>query len=124
MLFGSVAKGTDTLSSDVDLILDLDTEDQMVIRRLRRRLSEKLGWRVDVFLLSDLEAEPESLVSILAAARPVVDRSGVWSRLSQQRRLLLQRAQRRTAAGRFPTRNSGGRGPDSASRRTRRVSVS
>lgn len=98
LLFGSVAKGTDTPMSDVDLVVDVQHVDQMGLRELRHRLSNKVGRLIDLFLLSDLEAEPELLLPIMACARPVVDRAGAWQRLSQQRRVLQSRATRRQRA--------------------------
>jgi len=100
MLFGSIAKGTDTPSSDVDLIVDLDSQDPLAIRKLRQRLAEKVARPLDLFLLSDLEAEPETLLPILSDARPVVDRAGVWPRLGHQRRNLQSLARRRTLRAR------------------------
>jgi predicted nucleotidyltransferase len=97
-LFGSVAKGTDTPTSDIDLVVDVKSDDQMDLRGLRRRLGRKIGRPIDLFVLSDLEAEPERLLPIMSHARPVVDRAGAWRRLSQQRRVLQGRAVRRQRA--------------------------
>ncbi len=98
LLFGSVAKGTDTPASDIDVVVDLQSDNQMDLRGLRRRLAGKLGRSIDLFLLSDLEAEPERLLQIVSHARPIVDRVGTWQRLSQQRRVLRGRALRRQHA--------------------------
>ena len=98
LLFGSVAKGTDTPASDIDVVVDLQSDDQMDLRGLRRRLARKLGRSIDLFLLSDLEAEPERLLPIVSHARPIVDRVGAWQKLSQQRRVLQGRAARRQRA--------------------------
>ena len=98
LLFGSVAKGTDTPASDIDVIVDMQGDNQMELRGLRRRLARKLGRSIDLFLLSDLEAEPERLLPIVSHARPIVDRVGTWQRLSQQRRVLRGRALRRQYA--------------------------
>jgi predicted nucleotidyltransferase len=95
LLFGSVARGTDTPASDIDLVVDLKSVDQMELRELRRRLSSKVRRSIDLFALSDLEAEPELLLPIMSYARPIVDRAGVWKRLAQQRRVLQGRALRR-----------------------------
>jgi predicted nucleotidyltransferase len=98
LLFGSVAKGADTPASDIDVVVDLQSDNQMKLRGLRRRLARKLGRSIDLFLLSDLEAEPERLLPIMSHARPIVDRVGTWQRLSQQRRVLRGRALRRQHA--------------------------
>jgi predicted nucleotidyltransferase len=102
-LFGSAAKGTDTPVSDIDLIVDVEINDQMDLRALRLRLGRKVGRSIDLFLLSDLEAEPERLLPIISHARPIVDRAGAWRRLSQQRRVLRARAVRRQQAQRDRT---------------------
>jgi predicted nucleotidyltransferase len=98
LLFGSVARGTDTPTSDVDLVVDVKSVDQMELRELRHRLSSKVGRSIDLFVLSDLEAEPELLLPIMSHARPIVDRAGAWKRLAQQRRVLQGRANRRQRA--------------------------
>jgi hypothetical protein len=66
-------------------------------------LGRKVGRSIDLFLLSDLEAEPERLLPIISHARPIVDRAGAWRRLSQQRRVLRARAVRRQQAQRDRT---------------------
>ena len=101
LLFGSTAKGTDTPASDLDLILDLEPDDQLALRRVRQRLSRKLGRSVDVVLLRDLEAEPETLLPILEAARPLVDRAGVLQRLQYSSRALGARARNRLRNRRY-----------------------
>jgi uncharacterized protein len=50
-VFGSVARGDNTPSSDVDLLADFDTSGRMsllTIGRLESRLSDLLGVRVDL----------------------------------------------------------------------------
>jgi predicted nucleotidyltransferase len=84
--------------SDIDLVVDVQSDDQMDLRELRRRMAAKLGRSIDLFLLSDLEAEPERLLPIMSYARPIVDRAGAWRRLSQLRRVLRGRAARRQQA--------------------------
>lgn len=99
-LFGSVAKGTDTPASDIDVIVDAEIDDQMDLRALRLRLGRKVGRSIDLFLLSDLEAEPERLLPIMSHARPIIDRVGAWRRLTLRRRVLRGRAMRRQRAQR------------------------
>ena len=87
-IFGSVAKGTDRADSDLDLVVDFEADDQMVVRALRQRLEAKIGRKIDLFLLGDLETEPDALLYLLEAARPVVDRVGWWEKLPQHKRAL------------------------------------
>jgi predicted nucleotidyltransferase len=94
-IFGSVAKGTDQAGSDLDLVVDFKTENQMAVRALRQRLEAKVGRKIDLFLLNDLEAEPDALLHLLKEARPVVDRMDWWARLPQHKRALRARAARR-----------------------------
>jgi predicted nucleotidyltransferase len=95
LLFGSVAAGTDTPASDLDLIVALDGEPTLrELLQLRERIATKVGRRVDLFNLADLQAEPERLAPIVAEARPVVDRAAVWPRLRAHRR---RRSRRRSA---------------------------
>lgn len=98
ILFGSTARGTDHPSSDIDLIVDLASDDPLAVGRLRRRLTNKLGRKLDLFRLDDLEAEPEVLLPLLDYARPVVDRDLVWPRLINRRRNLKLRAAARVEA--------------------------
>ncbi len=55
-VFGSVARGEDTASSDIDLLVDLDDNVGLVaLAGLRRELSELLGVDVDVVPASTLK---------------------------------------------------------------------
>jgi predicted nucleotidyltransferase len=92
LLFGSMALGTDTPASDVDLAVAIDGDhDLTYLYRLQRRLSARIGRRIDLFDLEDLIVQPELLVSVMDEARPVVDRTHVWPRLRAARRTLLNR---------------------------------
>lgn len=63
-IFGSVAAGTEREGSDVDVLVDMEEGGLMVQRKLREKLAEASGRKIDLFLLGDLEAErkvkPES----------------------------------------------------------------
>jgi predicted nucleotidyltransferase len=92
LLFGSVAAGSDTPASDVDLAVAIDGDHDLTdLQRLRIRLSQKVGRRIDLFDLDDLIVQPELLAGVLDEARPVVDRAYVWPRLRAARRTLLSR---------------------------------
>ena len=67
-VFGSVARGEDTLESDVDILVDLSPRSSLVtLGRLERELNEALGVPVDVVPADDLrpavraEAEQEAI---------------------------------------------------------------
>lgn len=50
-LFGSVARGENTESSDVDVVVELERPTLSLMHSLRTMLSEKLGCKVDVVRL-------------------------------------------------------------------------
>ncbi len=95
VLFGSVARSADHPESDLDLMVDLGNAPTLRQRwGLRRRLSQKLGRKVDLFVLDDLRSQPEILSPLLDTARPVVDREAAWPELIAQRGNLARRAER------------------------------
>lgn len=60
-VFGSVARGTEHVDSDVDLLVDLpDDMGPFALGRLRRDLEDLLGTRVDVVPEAGLKAEARS----------------------------------------------------------------
>jgi predicted nucleotidyltransferase len=82
LLFGSTARGDDGPWSDVDLVVAMEGAPTLTERvRLRNRIAQKTGRRVDLFILADLLVEPELLDQVLTEARPIVDRAHVWPRL-------------------------------------------
>jgi len=57
-VFGSVARGDDTASSDIDLLVDLDDNVGLVaLVGLKRELADLLGARVDVIPADSLRPE-------------------------------------------------------------------
>ena len=57
-LFGSVALGTERAGSDVDVVVDIGEEVGLMGRRkLREALEARTGRKIDLYALSDLEAE-------------------------------------------------------------------
>ena len=69
-VFGRVARGDDTLESDVDLLVDVPPGVGLVgLARCERDLEELLGVRVDLVPADDLK--PGVAASALADARPV-----------------------------------------------------
>jgi predicted nucleotidyltransferase len=87
LLFGSTARGDDTPSSDVDLVVALDGDPTLRdLHQLSTRVSRKVGRVVDLFYLDDLLAEPDRLGPIVDEGRPVVDRALVWPRMRLQSR--------------------------------------
>lgn len=57
-MFGSVARGDDAASSDIDLLVDLDHDVRLVaLAGLERELADLLGARVDVIPADSLRPE-------------------------------------------------------------------
>src|SRR3989442_1417342 len=63
LLFGSAATGTDTLASDVDVLVDLRDASLDRVVDLSSKLGTVTGRRVDVVRLQDAEAEPSFLAN-------------------------------------------------------------
>jgi uncharacterized protein len=69
-VFGSVARGQDTVDSDVDLLVDVGPGvGLMSLARAERDLERLLGARVDLVPVSDLKAGVAA--SVLGDARPL-----------------------------------------------------
>ena len=69
-MFGSVARGTDTESSDVDVLVDLSSDVGVVgLIGLEREISEILGREVDVVPAASLK--PRVAARALAEAIPL-----------------------------------------------------
>ncbi len=69
-VFGSVARGEDTATSDVDLLVDLeDGVSLVVLAGLKREVSELLGVEVDVVPAATLKARVRN--EVLAEAIPL-----------------------------------------------------
>jgi predicted nucleotidyltransferase len=84
LLFGSAATGTDTSTSDVDLLVDLRDSSLERVVDLGVRLTAIIGRPVDVVRLSDAEAEPSFLADAVAKGRVLVDREDLWGRLQRR----------------------------------------
>lgn len=69
-VFGSVAKGTDTEESDIDLLVDFDRAMSLFdVARLERKIQEVLGTPVDVVPASSLRANVKT--HVLSEAVPL-----------------------------------------------------
>jgi predicted nucleotidyltransferase len=106
LLFGSCALGTDTLDSDVDLLVDLREVSFERFVDLRTKLKAILGRHIDMVELHDAKREPAFLAQVLSVGRVLVDRDGVWPRL-RNRQAALWREGRREEARRLHTALSG-----------------
>jgi hypothetical protein len=69
-VFGSVAKGTDTEESDIDLLVDFDRAISLFdLARLERKIQEVLGARVDLVQASNLRENVKT--HVLGEAVPI-----------------------------------------------------
>ena len=69
-VFGSVARGTESPASDIDLLVDMDAERGLIERiALKQDLEDLLGRPVD--LVADRTLSPYLREAILAEARPL-----------------------------------------------------
>lgn len=99
LLFGSVAAGTDTAASDIDVLVDLRDGSLERVADLNAKLSVATGRNVDVVRLEDAEGELSFLADVLAYGRVLVDREGMQPRL-HRREAELGRRGRQEDAGR------------------------
>jgi predicted nucleotidyltransferase len=97
LLFGSVARGTDALGSDVDVLVALRDSRLERIVELSAKLTAATGRRVDVVRLEDAQSEPSFLADVVAEGRVLVDREGLWSRLRSREPSLRREGQRSDA---------------------------
>ncbi len=81
-VYGSIARGEDDQSSDLDLLVDLADPDPLALSALNVRLRRRLGRDVDVAALDRaVERSPGFLLEVLNDGRPVVDRDDQWKSL-------------------------------------------
>lgn len=92
LLFGSAARGEDTASSDIDLLVEMRDSSLVRIADLGAKLEALLGRPVDVLTLADARGNPQLLAQALGEGRVLVDREGYWSRLRAESGALRRRA--------------------------------
>ncbi len=81
LLFGSMAAGTDTPDSDVDVLVDLRNASFERLVDLGTKLKEILGRHVDLVELHEAQSDPAFLALVVAEGRVLVDREDIWARL-------------------------------------------
>jgi predicted nucleotidyltransferase len=100
MLFGSTARGEDSETSDVDVIVSLRDLDYMHKLDLRMKLEDAIGRSVDAVLLEEAEEDPTFLAMALEDGRVLVDREEVWPGLRRREASLRRRGRRQDLARR------------------------
>jgi predicted nucleotidyltransferase len=94
LLFGSFATGTETSSSDVDVLVALADPSLQRLIDLKAKLTDVLGRPVDLVVLDDAEREPSFVAQALTDGRVLVDRDGRWQALLSQKARLRERGSR------------------------------
>lgn len=81
VLFGSVALGGESSSSDVDLLVQLRDRGATAVAALAQRLSDRLGREVQLVRIEDAQRSPMLMADVLGQGRVLVDRDGAWTLL-------------------------------------------
>ncbi len=86
MLYGSLARGDEDTTSDLDLLVSLADDHPSAASHLGARLQQVSGRHVDVAVLERVEARaPLLLDCVLDEGRVLIDRDGQWHTLSKRR---------------------------------------
>jgi predicted nucleotidyltransferase len=94
VLYGSAARGDADEDSDLDVLVDLKSDDPQIAAALRRRLERATGRQVDLARLPQVQAgAPLLLAEVLREGRVLVDRTGQWTTLQARRASIERRAQ-------------------------------
>jgi predicted nucleotidyltransferase len=93
VLFGSVSRGEEGPSSDVDIAV-LARSRGADLGRLRERLSGRIGHSVDLVPWESLAQSAEMAVAVARDGRPLVDRVGAFAALRADRDNASRRAAR------------------------------
>jgi predicted nucleotidyltransferase len=93
VLFGSLARGEGSDSSDVDLLVSLRDETAGALAALSARLGDRIGRDIQLVRVQEAERSPTLMLDALDHGRVLADRDEVWPRLRAGER----RWQRRTA---------------------------
>lgn len=106
LLFGSTARGDDTASSDVDLLVEMRDSSLVRLADLAAKLEGLLGRRVDVVTVAEAKENPQLLAQAVSEGRVLVDREDRWAPLQNQAGSLqrsareeARRSKRRALAG-------------------------
>jgi predicted nucleotidyltransferase len=98
LLFGSAATGTDTATSDLDVLVDLRDSSLERVVDLSAKLTAFIGRPCDIVRLEDAEGEPAFLADVVAEGRVLVDREELLPRLRRREASLRRRGRRQEAS--------------------------
>lgn len=92
VLFGSVARGNERNSSDLDVLVEFARPSIHARSLVVERLEQATGRSVQLVELREAEGTPLLLADVLRDGRVLVDRDGEWPRLKRRERTIEQRA--------------------------------
>ncbi len=92
VLFGSAARGDDTPSSDLDILVWMSEPDAAKRHALARRLSARTRRVVQLTDVRDARTRPGLLLAVLRDGRVLVDRRDRWAELAAQQDALSRRS--------------------------------
>jgi predicted nucleotidyltransferase len=95
LLFGSTARGDDTDSSDIDLLVEMRDPSLARVADLGLKLETLLGRPIDILTLDEAGKNPQLLFQSIDEGRVLVDREGRWPRLQAESDALRRRARER-----------------------------
>jgi len=106
LLFGSTARGDDTASSDVDLLVEMRDSSLNRVADLGAKLETLLDRRVDIVTLEEAKENTQLLAQAVSEGRVLVDRENRWAPLQHEADSLrrsaregARRAKRRALSG-------------------------
>ena len=105
VLYGSTARGEDTPTSDVDILVALADDDPDAAVKLAVRLERGLKHKVDIARLDRVrDKTPLLLLGVIEDGRPLLDRDGLWTYLQADRDQIELQAYREHEARRARAR--------------------
>jgi predicted nucleotidyltransferase len=78
VLFGSLARGSEKMTSDVDVLVEMADSNLDRVVDLKSKLAEVTGRRIDIVRREDAETEPALWSVIASEGRVLVDRDNRW----------------------------------------------
>jgi predicted nucleotidyltransferase len=92
VLYGSMANGSNTPTSDVDVMVELADDSVARLADLSGRISLKVGRDVQLVRRRDAEASPLVMAAITTGGRVLIDRDQRWRELRDQASTWRRRA--------------------------------
>jgi len=84
LLFGSTARGDDTASSDIDLLVEMRDSSLIRLADLAAKLEGLLDRRVDIVTVEEATEKPQLLAQAVSEGRVLVDREDRWAPLQNE----------------------------------------